>query len=76
MKEEGRELIYKGNLKRRGGTQGDTGDLQVFLFDHALLMVKQKDKQKHEQHKVYRRVSIEKFRMKTKSTVAIGQKLG
>lgn len=57
LKEEGRELIYKGNLKRRGG-QGDSGDLQLFLFDHALLMVKQKDKNKHEQYKVYRRVSI------------------
>lgn len=57
LKEEGRELIYKGNLKRRGG-QGDSGDLQLFLFDHALLMVKLKDKAKHEQHKVYRRVSL------------------
>ena len=56
LKDEGRELVFKGNLKRRGG-QGDNGDLQVFLFDHALLMVKQKDKHKHEQYKVYRRVS-------------------
>lgn len=54
MKEEGRELLYKGALKKRGGTQSESGDLQVFLFDHALLMVKQKTK--HEQHKVYRRV--------------------
>ncbi|EJD07321.1 CNH-domain-containing protein [Fomitiporia mediterranea MF3/22] len=54
LREEGRELVYKGTLKRRGG-QGDSGDLQLFLFDHALLMVKQKDKNKHEQHKVYRR---------------------
>ncbi|KAH8116525.1 CNH-domain-containing protein [Phellopilus nigrolimitatus] len=55
LKEEGRELVYKGNLKRRGGAQGDSSDLQLFLFDHALLMVKQKEKHKHEQHKVYRR---------------------
>lgn len=55
MREEGRELVFKGNLKRRGG-QGDTGDIQLFLFDHALLMVKQKEKNKHEMHKVYRRV--------------------
>ncbi|TDL23883.1 CNH-domain-containing protein [Rickenella mellea] len=54
LREEGRELVYKGNLKRRGGGgQGDSGDLQLFLFDHALLMVKQKAK--HEQYKVYRR---------------------
>lgn len=49
-------MIYKGPLKKRGGGQGDSGDLMVFLFDHALLMVKQKSKP--EQHKVYRRVSI------------------
>lgn len=56
LTEEGRELIYKGILKKRGGTQGDGGDLQLFLFDHALLLVKQKEKNKHEMHKVYRRV--------------------
>ena len=47
-------MIYKGPLKRRGGSQGDSGELSVFLLDHALLMVKQKNKA--EQHKVYRRV--------------------
>ncbi|KAA1469046.1 CNH-domain-containing protein [Dentipellis sp. KUC8613] len=51
LKDEGRELIFKGALKRR--TQGDSGELMVFLFDHALLMVKQKSK--GEQYKVYRR---------------------
>ncbi len=55
MKEEGRELIYKGALKKRGNAQGDSGELMVFLFDHALLMVKPKSKV--EQYKVYRRVS-------------------
>ncbi|KZT27934.1 CNH-domain-containing protein [Neolentinus lepideus HHB14362 ss-1] len=53
LKEEGRELVFKGALKKRGGGQGDGGELLVFLFDHALLMVKQKTK--HEQYKVYRR---------------------
>lgn len=56
LQEEGRELVYKGALNKRGGVQGDSGDLQVYLFDHALLMVKQKTK--HEQFKVYRRVSV------------------
>lgn len=48
--------MYKGALNKRGGggAQGDSGDLQLYLFDHALLMVKQKSK--HEQYKVYRRV--------------------
>jgi Pleckstrin homology domain len=54
LKEEGREMIYKGPLKRRGGSQGDSGELLVFLLDHALLMVKQKNKA--EQYKVYRPV--------------------
>lgn len=50
LKEEGRELIYKGALKK----QGDSSELQVFLFDHALLLVKAKSKV--ELYKVYRRV--------------------
>jgi hypothetical protein len=54
LKEEGREIIYKGLLKRRGGLQSDSGELLVFLLDHALLMVKQKNKA--DQLKVYRRV--------------------
>ncbi|KAH7914608.1 CNH domain-containing protein [Hygrophoropsis aurantiaca] len=53
LQEPGRELVYKGALNKRGGGQGDSGDLLVYLFDHALLMVKQKSK--HEQYKVYRR---------------------
>ncbi|TCD65806.1 RHO1 GDP-GTP exchange protein 2 [Steccherinum ochraceum] len=52
LKEEGRELVYKGPLKKRGNAQGDSAELQLFLFDHALLMVKQKTKS--EQYKVYR----------------------
>lgn len=56
MKEEGREMIYKGPLKRRGGSQGDSGELLVFLLDHALLLAKQKNKA--EQYKVYRRVRV------------------
>jgi Pleckstrin homology domain len=47
-------MIYKGPLKRRGGTQGDSGELLLFLLDHVLLMVKQKNKA--EQYKVYRPV--------------------
>ncbi|KAG1822209.1 CNH-domain-containing protein [Suillus variegatus] len=53
LQDPGRELVYKGALNKRGGGQGDSGDLLVYLFDHALLMVKQKSK--HEQFKVYRR---------------------
>jgi len=59
LKEEGREMIYKGTLNKRGGGQGDSGDLMVFLFDHALLMVKPKTKV--EQYKVHRRVRTYPF---------------
>jgi hypothetical protein len=54
LSKENRKMIYKGSLNRRGGA-GDKEDLQVFLFDHALLMVKQKTKA--DQYKVFRRVS-------------------
>ena len=47
-------MVYKGPLKRRGGSQSDSGELSVFLLDHALLMVKQKNKA--DQFNVYRRV--------------------
>jgi RHO1 GDP-GTP exchange protein 1/2 len=53
---ENRKLVYKGSLNRRGGA-GDKEDLQVFLFDHALLMVKQKTKA--DQYKAFRRVSFQ-----------------
>ncbi|GAA6018628.1 hypothetical protein JCM10207_008986 [Rhodosporidiobolus poonsookiae] len=53
LRDEERELIFKGPLKKRGGTQSESAELQVFLFDHAVLMVKQKSK--NEQYKVYRK---------------------
>lgn len=56
LREESRELITKGPLKKRGGTQSESAELQVFLFDHALVMTKQKNKL--EQYKVYRKVSL------------------
>jgi hypothetical protein len=58
LKDKNRELVNKGPLKRRGGTQGENADLMVFLFDHALLLVKPKWVNKQEQYKVYRRVSF------------------
>lgn len=54
LRDEDREIIYKGPLMKRGGTQSESAELQVFLFDHAILMVKQKNK--NEQYKVYRKV--------------------
>ncbi|CAB4399307.1 unnamed protein product [Rhizophagus irregularis] len=54
LTEEGRQLIFKGSLKKRGGG-GESSDLQVFLFDHALLMVKVKTVNKVEQYKIHRK---------------------
>jgi hypothetical protein len=55
LRDEQRDLIHKGPLKKRGGTQSESAELQVFLFDHAVLMVKPKSSNKNEQYKVYRK---------------------
>lgn len=56
LRDESRDLIMKGPLKKRGGTQSDSADLQVYLFDHAILMVKTKAPGKaNEQLRVYRK---------------------
>lgn len=55
LRDEQRELVFKGPLKRRGGSQSDSAELQVFLFDHALLMVKAKTVHKNDLYKVYRK---------------------
>ncbi|KAJ7464623.1 RhoGEF Rgf2 [Mycena latifolia] len=49
LQEDGRELVYKGVLNKRDG------ELQVYLFDHALLFAKQVKTKTHEQFRVYRR---------------------
>ncbi|KAJ6534659.1 RhoGEF Rgf2 [Mycena vulgaris] len=49
LQEDGRELVYKGVLNKRDG------ELQVYLFDHALLFAKQAKTKTHEQYRVYRR---------------------
>lgn len=54
LTEEGRQLIFKGSLKKSDGG----GDIQCFLFDHALLLVRIKIVNKREQYKVYRKVDI------------------
>ncbi|CAG8515687.1 6938_t:CDS:10 [Diversispora eburnea] len=41
LTEEGRQIIFKGSLKKSTGA-GESSDLHVFLLDHALLMVKTK----------------------------------
>ncbi|WFD35870.1 RHO1 GDP-GTP exchange protein 2 [Malassezia cuniculi] len=55
LKEENRELVFRGTLKKRGGAQSESAEIHVFLFDHALLLVKNKIVHKVEMHKVYRK---------------------
>ncbi|RDW62224.1 hypothetical protein BP6252_11657 [Coleophoma cylindrospora] len=52
LTDEGRELIYKGTLKK---TPTDPADIQAYLFDHAMLLVRAKMVGKKEEVKVYRR---------------------
>ncbi|KAF8159549.1 CNH domain-containing protein [Crassisporium funariophilum] len=49
LSDEGREMVYKGVLNKRDG------EIQVYLFDHALLFTKLVKTKQHEQFKVYRR---------------------
>jgi RHO1 GDP-GTP exchange protein 1/2 len=54
LTEDGRELLYKGTLKK---SPTDPSDIQAYLFDHAVLLVRVKVVGKKEEVKVYRRVS-------------------
>ncbi|KAF8659898.1 hypothetical protein AX16_001782 [Volvariella volvacea WC 439] len=49
LTEEGREIIHKGTLNKRDG------EVQVHLFDHAILFTKVVRAKQQEQYKVYRR---------------------
>ncbi|KDR80624.1 hypothetical protein GALMADRAFT_60620 [Galerina marginata CBS 339.88] len=49
LRDERREMVYKGPLNKRDG------EIQVYLFDHALLFTKLVKTKQHEQYKVYRR---------------------
>ena len=55
LTEEGRQLLFKGALKKG---VSDSGDVQTFLFDHAILLVRAKVVNKREELKVYRKVRL------------------
>ncbi|KAG9234100.1 CNH domain-containing protein [Amylocarpus encephaloides] len=52
LTDEKRELIHKGTLKK---APNDPSDIQGYLFDHAMLLVRVKTVGKKEEVKVYRR---------------------
>ncbi|KAF8630462.1 hypothetical protein AX15_002911 [Amanita polypyramis BW_CC] len=49
LTEEGREIVHKGVLNKRDG------ELQVYLFDHAILFTKPSKNKQNEQYRVYRK---------------------
>jgi hypothetical protein len=53
LADENRQLVLKGNLKKAPTDQ--TGDIQAYLFDHAVLLVRMKTVNKREELKVYRK---------------------
>ncbi|BFZ57098.1 RHO1 GDP-GTP exchange protein 2 [Savitreella phatthalungensis] len=62
LSDESRQLIYRGPLKKKnvGGSSSAAGadaasDIQVFLFDHALLMAKAKTVNKRELLRIHRK---------------------
>lgn len=60
LTEEGRQILFKGALARRpvalGGNNADGDSLQMFLFDHLLVVVKIKVVNKRETYRIYRKV--------------------
>ena len=58
--DDDRQLLFKGSLKKRitSGTGGDGGDVLLYLFDHALLMLKSKVANKRENLKIHRKVGF------------------
>jgi hypothetical protein len=53
LTEENRQLIFRGMLKRSPNEQ--TGDIQAYLFDHAVLLVRVKTVNKKEDLKVFKK---------------------
>lgn len=53
LTDENRQLIFKGMLKKT--PQDQQGDVQVYIFDHAVLLVRLKTVNKKEDLKVYRK---------------------
>lgn len=55
LTDENREIIFKGNLKKRTQDKENQGDVQVYLFDNSLLFLRPKIVNKRELLTVYRK---------------------
>jgi RHO1 GDP-GTP exchange protein 1/2 len=61
LSDEGRLLLFKGALARRAATNAlnaESDSLQLFLFDHLLVVVKIKVVNKRETYRIYRKVFL------------------
>lgn len=56
----GRQLLMKGRMKRKGNSS-EASDLQVFLFDHYLVVAKIKYEDHLEKYRTHKRVSSTPF---------------
>ena len=59
LTDEGRQLLFKGALARRAAALGSNAEsdlLQLFLFDHLLVVVKVKVVNKRETYRIFRKV--------------------
>lgn len=52
-----RQLVMQGRLKRKGNSSSDSSEMQVFLFDHYLVLSKTKMQNHLEHYKVSRKVN-------------------
>ena len=52
-----RQLLMQGRLKRKGNSSSDSSEMQVFLFDHYLVLSKTKMQNHLEHYKVSRKVN-------------------
>lgn len=51
-----RRIILKGPLKRKGTASESTSELQVYVLDHCLLVIKSKYFDNMEKFKLYKKV--------------------
>lgn len=61
LTDEGRQLLFKGALARRAAALGSNAEsdlLQLFLFDHLLVVVKVKVVNKRETYRIFRKVHL------------------
>ncbi|KAK1085767.1 RHO1 GDP-GTP exchange protein 2 [Friedmanniomyces endolithicus] len=68
LTEEARQLIFKSNLKK--APTSEVADVSAYLFDHAVLLVRNKTVNKREEMKVYRKpIPLELLQIKEMDAV-------